>query len=187
MYPKGKQHQDMAQGHWADHKGELEAEHQYSFLSASQLEMQCNQLHKVQATLNFQVFHHSSKKTTMVLPKQHVTKKTPNTVRGGPSCSPAGASSLLCFEAPIKRTSSAVSLPPPQVQDLLTLTSASLFIVSRRAFWNTVISKQQVASMLALQADTTSVLEIGHTVLAQRMAVWKGKRERERQALMFMS
>lgn len=29
-------------------------------------------------------------------------------------------------------------------------TSASLFIVSRRAFWHTVISKQQVAGMLTL-------------------------------------
>lgn len=54
---------------------------------------------------------------------------------------------------------------------MASFTSASLFIVSRRAVWNAVISKQQVAGMLALQAHTTSVLEIGHTVLAQRMAV----------------
>lgn len=50
-------------------------------------------------------------------------------------------------------------------------TRAPLCVVSRRAVWNTVVPKQQVAGMLALQADTTSVMKIGHTVLAQRMAV----------------
>lgn len=34
-----------------------------------------------------------------------------------------------------------------------------------------MIPKQQVAGMLALQADTTSVVEISHTALAQWMAV----------------
>lgn len=53
--------------------------------------------------------------------------------------------------------------------------------MSRRAVWNTVVPKQQVAGMLALQADTTSVMKIGHTVLAQRMAVWRGKKRNKHQ------
>lgn len=42
--------------------------------------------------------------------------------------------------------------------------------MSRGAVSHTVIPEQQVPGMLALQADTTDVVEVGHTVLAQRVA-----------------
>lgn len=101
-----------------------------------------------------QVFHHSSKKTTKVLPKQPVEKETPNTVLArlqpcrkllAPFVSETPKPSLI-----VKELHQQCSLTPPRVQHLLTFTSASLFIVSRRAVWNAVISKQQVAGMLAL-------------------------------------
>lgn len=50
-------------------------------------------------------------------------------------------------------------------------TSSVLCVVSRRATGNTVVAQQQVAGILAPQADTPSVVEISCTMLAQRMAV----------------
>lgn len=122
--------------------------------SASQLEMQCKRLSEVQDSLSSQVFHRSSKKTTKTLPKQHVEKKTANIVESQ-AAALLETPGLLCLRGTetfpdIIGTSSAAPLPLFRVQDLLTFTSASLFIVSRRAFWNAVISKQQVACMLAI-------------------------------------
>lgn len=59
--------------------------------------MQRNQLPEAQVTLNFQVSHHSCKKTTKALPKQHVEKKTPNRV-WGQAAALLEASSLLCLK-----------------------------------------------------------------------------------------
>lgn len=129
------------------------------------------------------VFCYRLRKRLRQLPKQRVEMKTPNRA-------PGQAAALLdasrhlplrcwCFYD-VKRASSAPAAVT-QVKHLLTFTRAPLCVVSRRAVWNTVVPKQQVAGMLALQADTTSVMKIGHTVLAQRMAVWRGKKRNKHQ------
>lgn len=61
------------------------------------------------------------------------------------------------------------------VQHLLTFTSSFLCIISRRAIRDTVVPQQQVLGILAPQADAPGVVEISCTLLAQRMAIWKGK------------
>lgn len=43
-----------------------------------------------------------------------------------------------------------------------------------------MVPEQQVAGIVAPQADAPGVVEISCTVLAQRMAVWKGKGSREK-------
>lgn len=70
--------------------------------------------------------------------------------------------------------------PPAPVSSLLTFTSSFLCVISRRAIGHTVVPQQQVLGVLTPQADAPGVVEISCTLLAQRMAVWRGQGSTEK-------
>lgn len=51
--------------------------------------------------------------------------------------------------------------------------------MSQRTVWQAVIPQEQVTGILALQAHTASVPQVGHALLAQGVAVWREQRTKD--------
>lgn len=71
----------------------------------------------------------------------------------------------------VPRVQAAPRSSPRCVQEALTFAGAVLGVVSRRAVRHAAIPQEQVPGVLALQAHAAAVPQVGHTLLAQGVAI----------------